>query len=78
MGVFEEDGMLEEETIKMRYISLVKKGIIDDDCASYTKKMDISPCMSKKVKQFSDHFVPGTILISDKASYKLRVEYPVE
>ena len=71
--------LLNEETIKMRYIALVKKGIIDDEeCRSYTQKMDFEPCMMKKVQKFEDYFVPGTVLLSDKASYKLRIEYPME
>jgi hypothetical protein len=70
---------LNDEAIKMRYIALVKKGVIaDDECRSYTKKMDIDPCVRRKVKEFEDSFVPGTVLLSDKASYKLRVEYPME
>jgi hypothetical protein len=70
-------GLLTEETIKMRYIELVKKGMIDDEeCRSYTKKIDFEPCMVKKVQKFEDYFVPGTVLLSDKASYKLRIEYP--
>jgi len=71
--------VLNEETIKMRYIELVRKGIIDDEeCRSYTKKIDFQPCMVKKVQKFEDYFVPGTVLLSDKASYKLRIEYPME
>lgn len=63
----------------MRYIALVKKGIIDDkECKSYTQKIDVEPCMVKKVQKFDDYFVPGTVLLSDKASYKLRIEYPME
>lgn len=71
-------GLLSGETIKMRYIELVKKGMIDDDCRSYTTKVDFEPCMMKKVQKFEDYFVPGTVLLSDKASYKLRIEYPME
>lgn len=72
-------GLITEETLKMRYIALVKKGILEEDeCASYSKKMDIKPCMKKKVDKFEDFFVPGTVLLSEKASYRLRVEYPVE
>ncbi len=72
-------GLITEETLKMRYITLVKKGILEEDeCASYSKKMDINPCMKKKIDKFEDFFVPGTVLLSEKASYRLRVEYPVE
>jgi hypothetical protein len=72
-------GLITDETLKMRYIALVKKGILEEDeCASYSKKMDIKPCMKKKVDKFEDFFVPGTVLLSEKASYRLRVEYPVE
>jgi hypothetical protein len=47
--------VLNEETIKMRYIALVRKGIIDDEeCRSYTKKIDFQPCMVKKVQKFED------------------------
>lgn len=70
--------VLDEELIKMRYISLVKKGIIDDECDSYVEKIEIQPCMFKEVAKFDDHFVSGTVLLSDKASYKLRIEYPME
>lgn len=71
--------ILDDEAIKMRYIALVKKGVIEDDeCRSYTRKMDIDPCIKRKVKEFEDSFVPGTVLLSNKASYKLRVEYPME
>lgn len=72
-------GLITDETLKMRYIALVKKGILEEDeCASYSKKMDIKPCMKEKVDKFEDFFVPGTVLLSEKASYRLRVEYPVE
>jgi hypothetical protein len=40
--------------------------------------MDIDPCVTRKVKEFEDSFVPGTVLLNDKASYKLRVEYPMD
>lgn len=77
MGVKME--LLNEETIRMRYIELVKKGMIDDeDCSSYTKNLKIDPCVVRKVKKFEDYFVPGTVLLSERASYKLRIEYPVE
>jgi hypothetical protein len=72
-------GLLNNETVRMRYIALVKKGIIsDEDCNSYTKKIEIDPCMVKKVRKFDEYFVPGTVLLSERASYKLRIEYPVE
>ncbi len=71
--------VLDEEKLKMRYIALVKKGILEnDECASYSKKMDINPCMKNKVDRYQDFFVPGTVLVSGKASYRLRVEYPME
>ena len=71
--------LLNEETIKMRYIALVKKGMInDEECRSHTKKARIDPCMVRKVKKFDDYFIPGTVLLSEKASYKLRIEYPIE
>ena len=70
---------LSKEAIKMRYMALLKRGIIDDDeCESDIKKLDIDPCILKTVQKFDDYFVPGTVLISEKASYKLRIEYPVE
>jgi hypothetical protein len=72
-------GLLNEETAKMRYVALVKKGIISDgECDSYTKKVAIDTCMLRKVQKFEDYFVPGTVLLSEKASFKLRIEYPVE
>jgi len=72
-------GFLTEETMKMRHIALVKKGIIDDkECGSYTQKIDFDPCNKKKVQKFEDYFVPGTVLLSYKASYKLRIEYLME
>jgi hypothetical protein len=73
------DGIFKRENHKVRYIALVKKGIIDDEeCGSYTQKIDFDPCMKKKVQKFEDYFVPGTVLLSDKASYKLRIGYPME
>ncbi|MGC9516524.1 MAG: hypothetical protein ACP5C3_02345 [Methanomicrobiales archaeon] len=71
--------LLNDEAIKMRYIALVKKGIIEDDeCSSYTRKIDIDPCIVNQVKKFDEYFIPGTVLLSERASYKLRIEYPVE
>ncbi len=71
--------VLDEETLKMRYIELVKKGIIKgDECASYEKKIELKSCMKKKVDEFKDFFIPGTILISEKAFYRLRIGYPME
>lgn len=70
---------LSEETIRMRYIALVRKGLIDDsECNSYDKIVDYRPCMNRQVKEYEDYFIPGTVLLSDKASYKLRIEYPME
>ncbi|MBZ2164823.1 hypothetical protein [Methanobacterium spitsbergense] len=72
-------GLLNDVTVRMRYIALVKKGLISDvECNSYTKKIEIDPCIHKKVSQFDEYFVPGTVLLSERASYKLRIEYPVE
>jgi hypothetical protein len=72
-------GVLNEETVRMRYLQLVKKGIIEDDeCSSYNSKVDVDPCMMRQVENFEDYFVPGTVLLSDRASYKLRIEYPME
>ncbi|GAB6056345.1 hypothetical protein HYG87_10575 [Methanobacterium alkalithermotolerans] len=71
--------LLDEETLKMRYIALVKKGLIEtDECTSYIQKMDMKPCMKSEVEKYQDFFVPGTVLLSEKASYRLRVEYPME
>ena len=71
--------LLNEETIKMRYIALVKKGMInDEECRHHTERARIDQCMVGKVKKFDDYFIPGTVLLSEKASYKLRIEYPVE
>ena len=57
---------LNEEIIKMRYIALVRKGVIEDsECGSYTRKMDIDPCIKRKVKSFEDYFVPGTVLLPE-------------
>ena len=41
----------------------------------YANKEDLNPCMKQKVAEFDDFFVPGTVLISEKASYRLRVGY---
>lgn len=71
--------VLDDETLKMRYIELVRKGILEsDECASYASKDELKPCMKQKVAEFDDFFVPGTVLISEKASYRLRVGYPME
>ncbi|BAZ98167.1 MAG: hypothetical protein PWP32_523 [Methanothermobacter sp.] len=71
--------VLDDETLKMRYIELVRKGVLErDECASYANKDELKPCMKKKVEEFDDFFVPGTVLISERASYRLRVGYPME
>lgn len=62
---------LKDEIIKMRYMILVKKGLVEDKYESYKN-------MSKIVEEFDNQFIPGTVLISEKAGYKLRIEYPVE
>lgn len=62
---------LKDEVIKMRYMILVKKGLVEDKYESYQN-------MSKIVEEFDSQFIPGTVLISEKAGYKLRIEYPVE
>jgi len=48
------------------------------ECSSYDSKEDVDPCMTRKVKMFEDYFLPGTVLLSDRANYKLRIEYPME
>lgn len=71
--------VLDDETLKMRYVELVRKGILEgDECASYNNKDELKPCMKEKVEEFKDFFVPGTVLISERASYRLRVGYPME
>lgn len=62
---------LKDEIIKIRYMILVKKGLVEDKYESYKN-------MSKIVEEFDSQFIPGTVLISEKAGYKLRIEYPVE
>lgn len=62
---------LKDEIIKIRYMILVKKGLVEDKYESYKN-------MSKIVEEFDNQFIPGTVLISEKAGYKLRIEYPVE
>jgi len=32
----------------------------------------------KKVEEFKDFFIPGTVLISERASYRLGIGYPME
>lgn len=70
--------VLKNEIVKMRYITLVKKGLINDDCTSYSDKIDINQCVFEKVNKFKDYFIPGTVLISENANYKLRIHYPME
>ena len=62
---------LKDEIVKMRYMILVKKGLVDDTYESYQN-------MSKIVEEYENQFIPGTVLISEKAGYKLRIEYPME
>ncbi|MGF7118812.1 hypothetical protein [Methanobacterium oryzae] len=62
---------LKDEIIKIRYMILVKKGLVEDKYESYKN-------MSKIVEEFDNQFIPGTVLLSEKAGYKLRIEYPVE
>jgi len=62
---------LKDEITKMRYMILVKKGIVDDTYESYKN-------MSSIVEEYESQFIPGTVLISEKAGYKLRIEYPME
>jgi len=44
---------------------------VDDKYESYEN-------MSKIVEEYENQFIPGTVLLSEKAGYKLRIEYPVE
>ena len=62
---------LKDEIMKIRYMILVKKGLVDDKYESYEN-------MSKIVEEYENQFIPGTVLLSEKAGYKLRIEYPVE
>ena len=62
---------LKDEIIKMRYMILVKKGVIDKKYESYKN-------MSQIVKEYESQFIPGTVLLSEKAGYKLRIGYPME
>lgn len=55
----------------MRYMTLVRKGIIENKYNSFKN-------MSKIVKEYENQFIPGTVLLSEKAGYKLRIEYPME
>lgn len=62
---------LQDEIIEMRYMILVKKGIIDQKYESFKN-------ISKIVKEYENQFIPGTVLLSENADYKLRIEYPME
>lgn len=62
---------LKDEIIEMRYMILVKKGII-------TKKHESFKNISKIVKEYENQFIPGTVLLSENADYTLRIEYPME
>ena len=62
---------LKDEIIEMRYIILVKKGIV-------AKKYESFKNISKIVKEYENQFIPGTVLLSENADYKLRIEYPME
>jgi hypothetical protein len=62
---------LKDEIIKMRYMILVKKGIVDKKYESYKN-------ISQIVKEYENEFIPGTVLLSENAGYKLRIKYPME
>ncbi len=62
---------LKDEIVKMRYMILVKKGLVENKYESYEN-------MFKIVQEYENQFIPGTVLISEKAGYKLRIEYPME
>ena len=62
---------LKDEIIKMRYMILVKKGLVDNKYETYKN-------MTKIVEEYENQFIPGTVLLSEKAGYKLRIEYPME
>lgn len=62
---------LKKEIIKMRYMTLVRKGIIENKNSSFKN-------MTNVVKEYESQFIPGTVLLSEKAGYKLRIEYPME
>ncbi|MGB9980095.1 hypothetical protein [Methanobacterium sp.] len=62
---------MKDEIIKMRYLILVKKGLVEDKYASYEN-------MSRIVNEYENQFIPGTVLLSENAGYKLRIEYPME
>lgn len=62
---------MKDEIIKMRYMILVKKGLIEN-------KYENQSNMSKIVEEYENQFIPGTVLLSEKAGYKLRIEYPME
>lgn len=62
---------MEKEIVKMRYMILFKKGLVANKYETYYN-------MSKIVKEYESQFIPGTVLLSEKAGYKLRIEYPME
>lgn len=62
---------LKNEIVKMRYTILVKKGLVEN-------KYNSPKNMSKIVKEYESQFIPGTVLLSKRAGYKLRIEYPIE
>ena len=62
---------LKDEIIEMRYMILVKKGIV-------AKKYESFKNISKIVKEYENQFIPGTVLLSENADYTLRIEYPIE
>ena len=62
---------LKDEIIEMRYMILVKKGIV-------AKKYESFKNISKIVKEYENQFIPGTVLLSKNADYTLRIEYPME
>ncbi len=62
------EGSVKRGNCKDEIHSPVKKGIIsDNECNSYTKMVKIDHCMMRKVSQFDEYFITGTVLLSKKS-----------
>ena len=71
--------LVEEEIIKGRFSVLVNNKVIDVDSTKLgSTRKEILSSMKEIVDEYDEFFIPGTIMLSDKATFHLRMQESCE
>ena len=71
--------LVEEEIIKGRFSVLVNNKVIEVDSTKLgSTRKEILCSMKEITDEYDEFFIPGTIMLSDKATFHLRMQESCE